>query len=81
MGIFDDFNLEEKIRTITIEINTAQMNFYALLMQVGVDPDSFDETQWEEPLNMETPSGRVRHYIDLIASLRAKKQELESSNE
>ena len=43
MGLFDDFNLEEKIRTITIQINTTQMNFYSLLMEVGVDPDTFDE--------------------------------------
>lgn len=78
MGLFDDFNLEEKIRTITIQINTTQMNFYSLLMEVGVDPDTFDESQWSEPLNMETPNGRVRHYIDLLASLRAKKLELES---
>jgi hypothetical protein len=78
VGIFDDFNQEEKIRTITIEINTSQMAFYALLMQVGIDPDSFDESHWEEPLNMETPIGRVRHYIDLLAALRAKKEELQN---
>jgi hypothetical protein len=78
MGIFDDLNKEEKIRAITIEKYTAQMNFYALLMQIGIDPETFDETQWDEPLNMETPNGRVRHYIDLLASLKAKKEQLES---
>lgn len=78
MGIFDDFNNEEKIRTVTIEINNAHMSFYALLMQIGVDPDTFDETQWEEPLNMETPTGRVRHYIDLLSALRAKKEQLQN---
>lgn len=78
MGIFDDLNKEEKIRAVTIEKHAAQMNFYALLMQIGVDPETFDETQWDEPLNMETPNGRVRHYIDLIASLKVKKEQLES---
>jgi hypothetical protein len=77
MGIFDGISEADKLRLVSLEISNTQIGLYSLLIQIGVDPDSFDETVWDEPLNMETPIGRVRHYIDLISSLRAKKLEME----
>jgi hypothetical protein len=77
MGIFDGISTADKIRLLNIEISNSQIGLYSILMQIGVDPDEFDETTWGEPLDMETPTGRVRHYINLIESLKAKKAEME----
>jgi hypothetical protein len=77
MGIFDGISTADKIRLLNIEISNSQIGLYSILMQIGVDPDEFDETTWDEPLDMETPTGRVRHYINLIESLKAKKAEME----
>ena len=76
MGIFDGVSQADKKRLLAMEISSTQMNLFIILMQIGVDPDTFDETAWTEPLNMETPTGRVRHYIDLIASMKVKLVEL-----
>jgi hypothetical protein len=77
MGIFDGISTADKIRLLSLEISNSQIGLYSILIQIGIDPDEFDDASWDQPLNMETPSGRVRHYIDLIESLRVKKAELE----
>lgn len=76
MGIFDDFTLNDRKRTIDAELNGYQTTLYGLLPQVGIDPETFDADLWDEPLNMEEPRGRVKHYIDLIKSLQAQKAAL-----
>ena len=78
MGIFDDFTLNDKKRTIDAELNSYQTSLYALLPQLGIDPETFNADLWNEPLNMEEPRGRVRHYIDLIKSMQAQKAALDS---
>lgn len=79
MGLFDDLSTAERLRAINLELSVHQKALYVLLVQLNIDPDSFDEESWSESLNMETPIGRVRHYIDLINSTRAKRDAL--SNE
>lgn len=76
MGIFDGISQADKKRLLAMEISTAQMNLFTCLVQMEIDPDTFDDTTWTEPLNMETPTGRVRHYIDLINSMKVKLAEL-----
>jgi len=77
MGIFDGISEADKLRLVNLEISNTQIGLYSLLIQLGIEPDDFDETTWDEPLNMETPTGRVRHYINLIASLKDKKSQIE----
>jgi hypothetical protein len=77
MGIFDGISTADKIRLLSLEISNSQIGLYSILIQIGIDPEEFDDASWDKPLNMETPTGRVRHYIDLIESLKAKKAELE----
>jgi hypothetical protein len=77
MGIFDGISTADKIRLLSLEISNSQIGLYSILIQIGIDPDEFDDASWDQPLNMETPTGRVRHYINLIESLKAKKAELE----
>jgi hypothetical protein len=77
MGIFDGISVGDKKRLLDIEISNSQLGLYSLLLQLSIDPEEFDDSSWNEPLNMETPTGRVRHYIDLIESLKAKKAETE----
>lgn len=78
MGLFDNVNIQEKRRVIDIELSNAIAQFYGLLLQLNIDPDSFDESSWDEPLDMGgEPKGKVRHYIDLISTLEAKKLALQ----
>jgi hypothetical protein len=77
MGIFDGISVGDKKRLLDIEISRSQLGLYSLLLQLDIDPEEFDDSSWNEPLNMDTPIGRVRHYIDLIKSLKAKKAETE----
>lgn len=79
MSIFDDFTLNDKKRTIDAELNSYQTSLYGLLPQLGIDPETFDADAWDEPLDMEEPRGRVRHYIDLIKSMQAQKAALDSN--
>jgi len=76
MGIFDGISQADKKRLLAMEISSTQINLFTLLLQIGIDPDTFDDTTWTETLNMETPTGRVRHYIDLITSMKVKLAEL-----
>lgn len=77
MGLFDNVDNGEKKRIIDIELSSAIAQLYGLLFQLNIDPDSFDESAWDEPLDMGgNPRGRVRHYIDLIETLKIKKNEL-----
>ena len=76
MGIFDGISQADKKRLLAMEISSTQINLFTLLLQLDIDPDTFDDTTWTESLNMETPAGRVRHYIDLINSMKVKLAEL-----
>jgi hypothetical protein len=76
MGIFDNLRTIDKIRLIDIELNSFRFQLYALLIQLGIEPDTFDENSWDTPLNMEEASGRVAHYINLINALEEKKSQL-----
>ena len=76
MGIFDGISQADKKRLLAMEISSTQINLFTLLLQIDIDPDTFDDTTWTESLNMETPTGRVRHYIDLINSMKVKLAEL-----
>ena len=76
MGIFDGISQADKKRLLAMEISSLQIQLFTVLIQISIDPDTFDETLWAEPLNMETPTGRVRHYIDLITSMKVKLAEL-----
>ena len=78
MGIFDDFTVNDRKRTVDYELNSYQTMLYALLLQIGVDPEEFDADAWDEPLDMETPRGRVRHYANLIETLHVQKAALNS---
>lgn len=79
MGIFDDFTLNDKKRTLDAELNGHQMMLYAILVQIGIDPDTFDADTWDEPVNMDFPRGRVAHYVELINLFKAKKLALEEN--
>lgn len=73
MGLFDDFQNHDRKKVLTVELNNAKVQLYSVLMQLNIDPDTFDETSWTEPADLGgEPKGRVRHYIDLIARLNEK---------
>lgn len=72
MSLFNKLTNENKKQAIEQSISQHQAVLYALLTELGIDPDSFDETTWDTPLNMETPTGRVRYYIDTIRGLEEK---------
>jgi len=77
MGIFDNIDNGEKRRIVDIELSTAKVHLYGLLIQIGIDPDSFNHDEWSEPIDMGgEPRGRVKHYIDLIATLEEKRAAL-----
>lgn len=72
MSLFNKLTDENKKQAIEQSMSQYQAVLYALLCELGIDPDSFDETTWDTPLNMETPTGRVRYYIDTIKGLDEK---------
>lgn len=72
MSLFNKLTAENKKQAIEQSMSQYQAVLYALLTELGIDPDSFDETTWDTPLNMETPTGRVRYYIDVIKGLDEK---------
>lgn len=72
MSLFNKLTAENKKQAIEQSMSQYQAVLYALLSELGIDPDSFDETTWDTPLNMETPTGRVRYYIDTIKGLDEK---------
>jgi hypothetical protein len=76
MGLFDNLRTIDKLRLVDVELNSARFQLYALLIQLGIEPETFDETEWDTPLNMDEPSGRVVHYINLISTLEEKKNQL-----
>lgn len=79
MGLFDDFTEEDKKRVVTIELTGARSNLYAILLQIGINPETFNEDDWDEPASEDgSPRGRVKYFIDLIASLEAKKAVIDS---
>lgn len=79
MGLFDEVTLSDKKRIVEVELSTMRVQLYAVLMQLGIEPETFDESSWDKPADLGgNPEGRVQHYIDAINRLEQRRAELEN---
>lgn len=74
-----DFSLskESKISAMNESLEAHENALYRLLVGLFIEPESFDPETWDTPLNLETPEGRVGHYIATIKMIKEKLAALE----